>query len=269
MRNLKDIIADLEAVQLNTDELSLAFQKIRKYLVEIFDHPEAEIKQTTLTKGSSLFRARPLSKDRLFSNPSELSVPPKDKTDFGRLNLARKPVYYCSESVTTSILEMKPKVGDGLTLLESKLISDINVSVLGNCERYVHASEISDDLRVLYNYITPLINQLVNTNEKHKYLKTAQFGDFVLSDYNYKGILYPSFYTRTNSDNLALRANEVEHVIKFERVRHFEIIEKTNEFNLKIKCIAKSDKLNSDGKFHWEKVINCGHHEIKDRKSVV
>ncbi len=268
MRNINEIISNLEKINTEVDDLNITFNEIKKFYLEIFNTPNSEIKQNIVKAGTSFFRARPIPKDLLFLSPKELSAPPKHLTNYGRLNLIRSPVYYCAESLTTSILEMKPEIEDCLTVTECISLKDILFAVLSNNSRYYDPNTVCENLQILYDHITPLINQKVAITELKKYIYTATLSNVILSDKTIKGILYPSFYSNGNSDNFAIATDEVENTLQFIRVGHFAVTEKTNEFELKIKCIAKADKINPNGHFLWESVSDCKQHEIHFEKQI-
>ena len=69
-------------------------------------------------------------------------------------------------------------------------------------------------------------------------------------------------------NKILLSQEDVENCLQFVRIRHFKVVEVVNEFSLKIKCIAKSDKINPYGQFIWEKIDNCSIHDINSSNHI-
>lgn len=53
-----------------------------------------------------------------------LWTPPDDKAHLGRANLDRQPVFYCSTELENAVFELRPRVGDVVTVLRSDLTGD-------------------------------------------------------------------------------------------------------------------------------------------------
>lgn len=258
MNSVENLVTRLSNIKIDKSNPNKSFKEIQKIYFEIFRHYKNDIRQTQLKAGSKLYRVRKNFNDLRFEEPQELFTPPSHLTYFGRCNLVRNPVYYCSDNSNTAILESKLKEGDCFTLIESTLLDDCKIVIAGNCSRY--KSSTPESAMPFNNIVTEYFNQEIN--DPLDYLPTSTLSDVLLSDQSVHGIMYPSIYSQKKGDNFALRNKDLNKKLMFEYVRQFKVIKLINKNNLMIKCIGKSDRISVTGNFLWEKVLNCENHEI-------
>lgn len=261
MNSIDEVFSSLNSISIDKADMSASFKTIQRHYFKIFQDLLSEFRQFKLDRNTHVFRVRKNQQDVLFTKPDELSHAPVDNTELGRVNLPRKPVFYCSDKLSTSILEVKPKIGDYLTLAESILSEDILLAVIGNCNRYNVVGDQSTDLKLFYDKITPIITRRVQ--DEKEYLFTAILADVVFSDLKFNGIIYPSCYSKTKSDNFAFRPSDLNQKLYFYSATLLQVVEWHNEFSITVKCIAKTNKLDSTKQFIWRKVHECKTHPIR------
>jgi hypothetical protein len=260
MNNLDEVFTSLNSISIDKSDLSASFKTIQQHYFKIFQDLLSEFRQFELKQNTHLFRVRKNVQDLPFIKPDELSHPPRHLTNFGRVNLKNRPVFYCSDKLSTAILELKPEVGEYFTLAESILSENLLLAVLGDCDRYNTVGEQSDNLKLFYEKITPIITRPIK--DQVEYLFTATLADVVFSDQKFKGIIYPSYYSKTNSDNFALRTDGLNQKLMFLNGTLMQVVDKKNEHHVTVKCIAKTNKIDVLGQFIWQKVNGCKTHPI-------
>jgi hypothetical protein len=260
VNRIEEVFTSLDSVQIDHSDLSASFKTIQRHYFKIFQDLLLEFKQFHLKKDTQLFRVRKNLGDLPFMYPDELSHPPAHLTNFGRVNLKNRPVFYCSDNLSTAILELKPEVNDYLTLAESKLSEDLLIAVIGDVKRYKTEGIQSSDLKTFYERITPIITRPIKSDVE--YLFTATLADVIFSDEKFKGIMYPSYYSKTKADNFALRVDGLDQKLMLTKMTLLKITEKTSENKLIIKCISNSNSIDIKGQFIWKNVSSCDTHLI-------
>jgi hypothetical protein len=115
-RKLNDI-RSLDLRNIEIDLLKSLISELMKGYVTI----------TQRLSDNAIYRARLFDSDQNIECVSELWYPPIEKVKtLGRLNRVNKNIFYCSENEGTAILELRPRVGDTITVLKCEL-KDPNV----------------------------------------------------------------------------------------------------------------------------------------------
>lgn len=266
--SIENILEQLSKIKIDKREPNTSFVEFRDLYLQIFNKYQ-DIKKAEIKRGTDIFRVRKNYHDLPFSMISELSYPPKHLTYYGRMNVRKRPIYYCSDKATTSILEAKPNEKDHVTLIESTPLKDLLLIVLGNCNRYKITDNVTKELKLFYEKVTDFITEEIISGNEVEYLKTGILSTVLSTDDTYDGFIYPSIYSKQNSDNIAIKTNIADSLIQFKSARQFEVIKKKNPNNLIIKCIAKCEQISVKGAFIWEKVNDCNSHEISyDEKDI-
>jgi len=117
-----------------------------------------------------------------------------------------------------------------------------------------------------YNAISNLISRSVST--EIEYLRTATLGCLMFTDVNYQGVIYQSLCSKLNGDNFALKVNAVKDNLIFISARQLKVIDKKSANEMFVQCCYKSDRLNVEGDFIWEPVLNCETHLIRFEDSI-
>jgi hypothetical protein len=261
MKSFRKLVAKLTEFEIDKLNIDASFKTVQKIYFEMFRYHLSQIKRCELKPNTSLFRVRKNISDKLFKEAKDLSYPPANMTPFGRVNLIGNPVYYCSDNSTTAILESKPEVGDFITLTESTLLKSIIVAVIGDNSRYDSLSTVGENLKLFYEMTARFTDS--NVSDETEYLFSATLANVILSDKIYSGLLYPSIYSRSQADNIALSIDNLENILLFKKATQFEIIKKINDNHLVLKCKATTCKNSMIKTLLWSSVSNCNTHEIE------
>ncbi len=260
MKEIEAVFKSLNEFKVNPSDSSTSSKTIRLHYYKIFQNLLSQFKQFRLKNNTTLYRVRKNEGDLLFMYPDELSHPPVEKTKLGRVNLPIRPVLYCSDKQSTSILELKPVKNDYITIAESVLSEELLLAVIGDLNRYTTNGEQSPELKLFYEKITPIITRLINNDSE--YLFTAELAEIVFTDPKFKGVIYPSYYSQTKADNFALLADGLDQKLALRKVTLMKVVEWKNAHNITTQCIASSNQINSEGKFIWKKIESCNSHSI-------
>lgn len=71
-----------------------------------------------------LHRAKLAHESAAYDKVSELWYPPKEHTKHNRANLPGETIFYCANGNATSILELRPKAGDVISMMTCALSKD-------------------------------------------------------------------------------------------------------------------------------------------------
>ena len=208
----------------------------------IFSNKKFNFLNTDLDRPLIFYRARIHKEPQtLYSDSSQLGAPPKSVVDVGRANYPSEPIYYCSNSFWTSIIECRPKVGDYVTITSIEFsLEKLHILLLGKTEKYPELkSQLDPDSLFLNNLLDDAFKEVVPTDKKYRYYRTASFVSSHLPnlrDYTFHGIGYPSVATEHRGDNYVFLPDFVEQNSEIKDVRVVEVVEKKSKFDFRIVC---------------------------------
>jgi hypothetical protein len=197
--------------------------------------------------------------------------PPESISKYGRANLKGQSILYATFILPTIIFEMKPKVGELVTISKWELkIPETNLLVCPiidypNCRDYQLLNEFEKALKTCpkgfqdiiindYNLIAQCFSKYVEKGKDINYIFSAHFADQIfneLYDGKIEAIIYPSVQDPVNSANIALKPSAFE-----EKYKIFEICESivySNDGNsLFLKRIKTTRNVDPNGIIIWE-----------------
>lgn len=227
-----DQIEDLANQIKRSNDPKLIEDRLKK-IVEQYDIVSFECKYSR-----PYFRARVVENSKPFSHVSELTYPPSNLVNEGRVNEKGDPFLYLSFNASTALAEIKAKEGDivqistflpksrpprAIMIGEYDRISKSNISFLPKLVPYV--KKILDDLEKkgnfhLHCFLYPdlffdEILRMPNAS-KTKYVHSRILARLLLrKSKNFEGIMYHSI-ANTGSYNLAMPADKADELLKFE-----------------------------------------------------
>ena len=197
--------------------------------------------------------------------------PPESISRYGRANLKGQSILYATFILPTIIFEMKPKVGDLVTISKWELkIPETNLLVYPiidypNCKDYQLLNEFEKAIKNYpkgfqdiiindYNLIAQCFCKYVEKGKDINYIFSAHFADRILNEF-YEGkieaIIYPSVQDPLNSANIALKPSSFEGKYKIFEI--FESIVYSNDGNsLFLKRIKTTRNVDPNGIIIWE-----------------
>jgi hypothetical protein len=213
------------------DEISdIFFSKIK-----VLSYPKVILQKESINK-ITFYRARKLSdiRDGDLRLISTFSTPPPFFCKYnGRANISNHPVFYCSDSKSTAVFELKPMVGDAIILTEWEMCSEYDIDVVGVLPRDLREENPFRVLgELLYdNYLKEIIKdfpdkreQLMQLNEfwiktfltePSPYLLSSWFSNIAIYNDDACDILaYPSHETGSLRCNLAMHPNFAQKYLR-------------------------------------------------------
>jgi tetratricopeptide (TPR) repeat protein len=159
-------------------------------------------------------------------------------TENGRANLIGYPVFYCSDSVATSIFECRPEIGDIFYVSEWLVNGDSSATISFNAsEKSICLSALSPVLDFIKKNIDNRLDAAwhklfidgevgrydIFCKECYPYLSSALYSHILINECNVDLIIYPSIAYRQNSVNYMVNPNFVDNSFVCERVFKLKI----------------------------------------------
>jgi hypothetical protein len=209
--------------------------KYKKLIEEILKL--AKGREHSLDAGEKLWRARTAKRPRINTDgeiisesytKEEMSIPSKEKTTTGRANPEGIPYLYLAETLQTAIAEIKPYIGDKITValfnLKSKIkVVDIRKGAPSLLEAITTKDESSFDniwFAIKMYFLLP-----VRPDETMNYIPT-QYITELFKNNAYDGLIFDSVQKKDTFNLVLFDSSKVEIVRMEERI--IEEIEYTN-----------------------------------------
>jgi len=217
--------------------------------------------QTLQRKDLIFNRARKhASPNTLFPNIKDLWYPPANVVGVGRANLPGEPIFYCATDPATTLYEVKPQLGDWITLVEIELVKDeINHGIFGVD---TNDQKLYDELSEFNKGVSLFLRDIFTEKiiDQSSYYKTAWFVKGFID--NYDGLAYPSAATDFNGWNFVFTPAFIDSYSKFSKARVQEIVEMKSEEEFVVKCLFNCDSLDKHADFVWNRDESCNGHSI-------
>lgn len=215
----------------------------------------------------------------LFSNVSQLWYPPKEYiTKLGRLNKIGEQIFYCCNNLDTALIEVRPEVGDVVTILECQLREDhVPIAMLWGMFEYAYRNHPGGDLAnlrskfltkkededkylVIHSFLEKKFTQLVEPGHEHNYKITVAIAEWLMGDEFIDigeqrppadGISYESIAWYQGS-NLALKPDAADRLYEAISAQVFYVTQKTSPMELQAQLLTQSNSIESDGTIKWD-----------------
>lgn len=225
-----------------------------------------------------VFRARVGPPDRLFQNTSELWYPkPELVKRRGRFNGAGESRFYCSSEIHTAFEEVRPKVGDRVTLLiagarspstkfelahvgiQHAVVGSEVVGTMGGGLRrdkeflaQLKAWGITKRWLALDDYLTDLATAVYEPAvQDERYIMSVSAGRYLLRPPAYQGILYPSVASEFSGFNLCLYPESADRLFYPSEAWAADILSRRPTGELEIRFAHRSTSISSSGEIDW------------------
>lgn len=228
------------------------------------------------------FRARINEGEAVFTNYKEIWYPPAEKVKtYGRLNRPGQSMFYISASHDTAILEVRPKVGDLVTVLRVKLRNPrtlphvMEVGVAETSSQYklglkVHIFE-QTNARNLYSnphdlemnlmirsLLAKYMMKIVPRGNELEFKKTVAIGENQMSSDRVDGLLFPSIAgdgTRKGGGmNMALKPTSADNLFVPDQVWLSRVEDIHGMHSYVMRCINKAT-VGSNGQIFWQQAL--------------
>ncbi len=224
------------------------------------------------------YRARINNGSEFFDKVDDLWYPPKEKIyKLGRLNRTHQSIFYISASHETAILEVRPKIGDLVTLLRVKLKDPMifpHVMELGVAEtQSQHGLNISfplleqtniknifrnkEEIRknlLIRSCIAKLMMQIAPHGQEEHYKKSISIAETLMNSSQIDGVLYPSIAgdgsRKGGGTNMALKPHCADKLFIPDHA-WMAVVEDTYEtYGYVMRCLKNVSKI-ENGHFVW------------------
>jgi hypothetical protein len=203
---------------------------------------------------SQVFRVVKNRDKKSITKKSLLTYPPlhvvKNINEYNRANTPNTNVFYCSETINTALNEIKPKVGDMVTVSvwepidKKRIFNSYTISHGSNAYGVnPHVTKAMDALREFKKTIDPIFSRFIDpyfhllgreyekTIEHHyEYLISSIFSEKILensgrenTNFDFECIAYPSAKNKFTTSNLAIRKDIIRYSFKLSKVVEFEV----------------------------------------------
>jgi RES domain len=272
---LKKEIAALEQIDRRSADIEELGARFRK----IFD---AYGCLTCVIDSQHAYRAR-RNFDRVpFEHVAEIWYPQPDKIKtLGRVNRAGQPMFYISASHLTATLEMRPQIGDVITLLSLKRKESggkLHVMEIGLAEKQsLHGLDRSVRLLeetaygqeflkrrqgiernlAIRSFLAREFTREVASGDEHEFKMTIAIAEFLLLSEQIDGLEYPSMAGDVSKwkggANLALKPQSADRLFEPFECWMIEVegFHPEPTPGLIVRCISKAKEVTLDGRIRW------------------
>ena len=263
--NVSDIKEEIRTIkELKFEEHSEDnYKSFYKQVKEILLGNRQVIMAPYFSKSLSLIRARK-SADKVFHNLGEIWYPPVFDVTAGRLNFPHKPVFYCSNDITTSLIEVRPQLNDLITIIEL----DLNVPEL-QCIQLVADNipkktwdEMNPIKREVFKFIVSEMRKYVEPEKIQDYYTTQVFAQSSyesIPENDFDAIAYNSVASSHFGYNFAVKTSFIDNHYKFRSAKIMKVISYQDPDNFQVKCLFKATTLTSYGRMNFNRVVCPGH----------
>lgn len=267
---LEERIQEFEELDINCsiEEIKLVLNKVMlgyKCLTRVMD-------------SSYAFRARINPNGENFREVSELWYPPKEKVKTqGRLNKAGESIFYISASSDIATLEIRPEIGDVITILGVKLkdfSKKPHVMELGLAEtasQYginndIHLIEntnlketFKDDEQIKKNliirgFLMRNFTKIVSIGQEKEFSKSIAIAEILMESEKIHGILYPSIAgdgsRKGGGMNMAIKTKYTDELFMSDHVWTAVVEEKYEKYGYVMRHLQKA-KCIKEGSIIW------------------
>jgi len=261
LKEVKERIKEIESLSYDehTPENYKEFlEKIRK----IYDGNRQLLVSPYYTDSFTCFRARSNDK-KFFERICDVWYPPAEKVTPGRLNFPNEPIFYCATDLNTAVIEIRPKLNDLITILETRITEPEM-----RCLQFVKENYNQGDLKnmdpvkkEIFEFVHRQLRSIVPDGQFQGYYATQIFKK-AIDNTKFDAIAYDSVATSFKGYNFAIHAEYVDKHSKFVSARVVKVIEYNNQENFKVKCLFKSSSKNDLGKIEFDQFLLCDGHSI-------
>jgi hypothetical protein len=228
-----------------------------------------------------VYRVRPNEGSAPYDSVGQLWYPkPEHVRKLGRANYKDKPVFYCSDSFNTAIIEQKINApGESYTLLKCERVNKKDYPVvleigvnditgkynprLGGDRpdpRVAIAEFINSDYelrkyKLFQHFLINRFTQRVNLGDEHLYKISAVFAEQVLSKKGVDGICFPSVQSGFKGVNVAFTTEAVDRLYRPIECQVVRVTDIVGDPGYRIEVTQRSRLISVDLKIEWQEIV--------------
>jgi hypothetical protein len=226
-----------------------------------------------------VYRVRPNDGRERYETVEQLWYPkdPNVIKKFGRANYPKRPVFYCSDSPNTALIEQKiNEPGDSYTVLtcermnriEHPFVFEIGVNDItgqfnprlgGNRPhpRVAVAGFLNDDYEfrkytLFQDFLINQFTKVIDSEDDHLYKITAVITEQVLNKIGVDGICFPSVQSVFKGVNVAFTTQAVDRLYRPIQCHVVKVTEIIDDPGYRIEPVSESEPIGRDGRIAWK-----------------
>jgi len=224
-----------------------------------------EIQRVTINK--NLFGGR----NESIKTTNYLKYPPSKNVNYGRANLKGQSILYATFNHITALNEMKPNVGDLITIStwdisDDKALSVIPIFKITSKNMIAHnllslqflneyekvkktlSKDVAKQSDELMTFIAECFAKEVEYDNKYDYFMSAYFADRIFTGFNVDAIVYPSVPEDLGFSNIAIRPHSFDSKYFLSKVEECYVVEspRENGHSYQLRTTGSTDKFNKD-----------------------
>lgn len=208
----------------------------------------------------TLHRGRIATDGRPFPRLSDHWYPPPRYSGYNRANMPGESVFYCSNGSGTSLLELRPKPGDLVSMMTCQISKEpirlkwiSQADMFGLLQPEGRRGEFERLCAEIYAY---------GTASPTQYLICGAFASLFFRLDFIDGIAYLSVATSCKGVNIALKGSVADQYVKPLSFRAFRVSEAVSEFDFRVMCVASAGPPDDDGTIAWKPIPSCDGHIV-------
>jgi len=186
--------------------------------------------------------------------------PPAQLAGYGRAGLPGESVFYCSSGNGTSLLELRPKLGNVISMMTCRIAKDpLRLKWIETNDRFgmqkgeSRQAEFERLCAEIYAHSSASPQQYMITGGYASLFSRLAFLD---------GIAYESAATDRRGVNLALKGWVADEFVEPLSFRAYRVCDLTSDFDFRVACVASAGPPDASGKIGWTRVASCQGHAV-------
>jgi hypothetical protein len=186
--------------------------------------------------------------------------PPAQFASYNRANLPGESVFYCSFGNGTSLLELRPKMGNVISMMECRIAKDpFRLKWIAKQDHF-GMLQGSDRQAEFERLCAEVYAQ--GSASAHQYMITGGYASLFCRLGFLDGIAYSSVATDCRGVNLALKGSVADQFVEPVSFRAFRVTELRSAFDFRVVCAASAGPPDVSGKISWMLVASCQGHSV-------
>jgi len=218
------------------------------------------------TDSFSVFRARKSSSEKVFHNLGEVWHPTVWDATAQRMNFPHKPLFYCGTDINTSLIEVRPKLNDYVTMIEIGIKCPEMKAIQLVPEKLGDTIENMKPIKgASFQFVLDEIRKDVPDNHNQGYYATQIYTQSLIDsmdDDAFDAIAYNSVAAGLKGYNFVIKPDFIEKNFLFKSATVFKVIEHKGKQDFKVGCLLKATELSNYGRMKFKQLDYCPTHHI-------
>jgi hypothetical protein len=211
------------------------------------------------TADLKLHRGRISPDGRPFEKVKDLWYPPAAFVKSGRAQLSGESLFYCGAGSATALLELRPRLGDVVCVMECTVAKDPLITKMIMGEDLYDQLDIAPEAKRFERFIATEFRRV--PEGPRDYLVSGGIGSLFFNFTQLDAILFGSMGSALKGANFAIRPGIADQYVKPVSFRAYEIIRSGAPVDHVVRCLW-AGKADGKGKLAWRPVTGCPGHEV-------